>query len=199
MKDLLPDDRPREKLRASRRRGARRQRARRAGARQRLAARRRAERRQRRCWRRAAACTAWRAATLRRSGARSRASAARGRRRSSRRSSWAGGRWRTRRASGCSFARRATRRRILLPRFGRAPVEQFGIVLLDTKHRVLRTAVLAVGTLNSCGRRAARRVSRGGPRRRGGDRGFSQSSLRRSHPEPRRCGVDAAAGRRPGC
>jgi len=28
-------------------------------------------------------------------------------------------------------------------------VEQFGIVLLDTRHRVLRSAVLAVGTLNS--------------------------------------------------
>ena len=38
----------------------------------------------------------------------------------------------------------------LLPRFGSAVVEQFGIVLLDTKHRVLRTAVLAIGTQNSC-------------------------------------------------
>ena len=28
-------------------------------------------------------------------------------------------------------------------------MEQFGIVLLDAKHRVMRTAVLAVGTLNS--------------------------------------------------
>lgn len=38
----------------------------------------------------------------------------------------------------------------LLPRFGSAALEQFGIVLLDTKHRVLRTAVLALGTQNSC-------------------------------------------------
>ncbi len=30
-----------------------------------------------------------------------------------------------------------------------AAVEQFGVVLLDTRHRVLRTAVLTVGTLNS--------------------------------------------------
>jgi DNA repair protein RadC len=37
----------------------------------------------------------------------------------------------------------------LMPVFGSRPVEQFGVVLLDTKHRVLRTAVLAIGTLNS--------------------------------------------------
>jgi DNA repair protein RadC len=37
----------------------------------------------------------------------------------------------------------------LTPAFGSRPVEQFGVVLLDTKHRVLRTAVLAIGTLNS--------------------------------------------------
>ena len=37
----------------------------------------------------------------------------------------------------------------LMPTFGCRGVEQFGLVLLDTKHRVLRTAVIAVGTLNS--------------------------------------------------
>ena len=37
----------------------------------------------------------------------------------------------------------------LMPRFGSRGVEQFGIMLLDSKHRVMRTAVLAVGTLNS--------------------------------------------------
>ena len=37
----------------------------------------------------------------------------------------------------------------LLPSFGSRPVEQFGVVLLDTKHRVLRTTVLAIGTLNT--------------------------------------------------
>jgi DNA repair protein RadC len=37
----------------------------------------------------------------------------------------------------------------LLPTFGARPVEQFGIVLLDTKHRVLRTTIVASGTLNS--------------------------------------------------
>ena len=37
----------------------------------------------------------------------------------------------------------------LLPSFGSRSVEQFGVVLLDTKHRVLRTTVLAIGTLNT--------------------------------------------------
>jgi DNA repair protein RadC len=37
----------------------------------------------------------------------------------------------------------------LLPTFGARPVEQFGVVLLDSKHRVLRTSVVASGTLNS--------------------------------------------------
>ena len=37
----------------------------------------------------------------------------------------------------------------LLPGHGARPVEQFGILLLDTKHRVLKTAVLSVGTLDA--------------------------------------------------
>jgi DNA repair protein RadC len=37
----------------------------------------------------------------------------------------------------------------LLPRFGVLSIEQFGVVLLDTKHRVTRTTVLASGTLNT--------------------------------------------------
>lgn len=37
----------------------------------------------------------------------------------------------------------------LLPSFGARAVEQFGIVLLDSKHRVLRTIVIATGTLNT--------------------------------------------------
>jgi len=37
----------------------------------------------------------------------------------------------------------------LLPRFGSRPVEQFGIVLLDSKHRVTRTTILSTGSLNS--------------------------------------------------
>lgn len=39
----------------------------------------------------------------------------------------------------------------LMPTFGRRNVEQFGVVLLDSKHRVLRTAILALGTLNTAG------------------------------------------------
>jgi DNA repair protein RadC len=37
----------------------------------------------------------------------------------------------------------------LLPGFGSRPVEQFGVVLLDAKHRVLRTTVVTIGTLNA--------------------------------------------------
>ena len=38
----------------------------------------------------------------------------------------------------------------LFPLFGgRTVVEQFGVVLLDTKHRVMRTAIVASGTLSS--------------------------------------------------
>jgi DNA repair protein RadC len=37
----------------------------------------------------------------------------------------------------------------LMPRYAARSVEQFGIVLLDTRHRVLRSAVLAVGSSNS--------------------------------------------------
>ncbi len=37
----------------------------------------------------------------------------------------------------------------LLPLFGARSVEQFGIVLLDSKHRVLRTTLVSIGTLNS--------------------------------------------------
>jgi DNA repair protein RadC len=36
----------------------------------------------------------------------------------------------------------------LLPEFGARPVEQFGVVLLDAKHRLIRTTVLTVGTLD---------------------------------------------------
>jgi DNA repair protein RadC len=37
----------------------------------------------------------------------------------------------------------------LLPQYGNRPVEQFGVVLLDTKHRILRTKVLSIGTLDT--------------------------------------------------
>jgi DNA repair protein RadC len=37
----------------------------------------------------------------------------------------------------------------LLPQYGAVSVEQFGIVMLDTKHRVIRVKVVAVGSLDS--------------------------------------------------
>jgi DNA repair protein RadC len=39
----------------------------------------------------------------------------------------------------------------LMPGYSGRPVEQLGVVLLNTKHRVLRTTALAVGALNSAG------------------------------------------------
>lgn len=53
----------------------------------------------------------------------------------------------------------------LLPRYGAYGTEQFGVVLLDTKYRLLRTSVLAVGTLNSSAvqpREVFREAVRGG-------------------------------------
>jgi DNA repair protein RadC len=38
---------------------------------------------------------------------------------------------------------------MLLPQYGSRAVEQFGVVLLDTKHRVLRTTVVTVGTVDA--------------------------------------------------
>jgi DNA repair protein RadC len=37
----------------------------------------------------------------------------------------------------------------LLPQYGTGPVEQFGIVMLDTKHRVIRIRIVSVGSLDS--------------------------------------------------
>jgi DNA repair protein RadC len=37
----------------------------------------------------------------------------------------------------------------LLPEYGSRPVEHFGVVMLDTKHHLLRVQIVAVGTLDS--------------------------------------------------
>jgi DNA repair protein RadC len=37
----------------------------------------------------------------------------------------------------------------LLPQYGCQPVEQFGIVMLDTKHRLIRVKVVSVGSLDT--------------------------------------------------
>jgi len=37
----------------------------------------------------------------------------------------------------------------LLPQFGSRTVEHFGVLLLDTKHRVVRASVLSIGTLDA--------------------------------------------------
>jgi DNA repair protein RadC len=54
---------------------------------------------------------------------------------------------------------------LLLPQFGSRPVEHFGVVLLDTKHRVLRSTLLSVGTLDTSvvhPREVFREATRGG-------------------------------------
>jgi DNA repair protein RadC len=38
---------------------------------------------------------------------------------------------------------------LLVPQFGAKTVEHFGVLLLDTRHRVLRTCLLSVGTLDA--------------------------------------------------
>jgi DNA repair protein RadC len=37
----------------------------------------------------------------------------------------------------------------LLPQYGAAPIEQFGVVMLDTKHRVIRIKVISIGGLDA--------------------------------------------------
>lgn len=39
--------------------------------------------------------------------------------------------------------------RVLVPQFGMKAVEHFGVLLLDTKHNVLRTSLVSVGTLDA--------------------------------------------------
>jgi DNA repair protein RadC len=39
--------------------------------------------------------------------------------------------------------------RVLVPQFGAKPVEHFGLLLLDTRHQVLRTSLISVGSLDS--------------------------------------------------
>jgi DNA repair protein RadC len=39
--------------------------------------------------------------------------------------------------------------RLLVPQFGTKPVEHFGVMLLDTKHRLLRITVISIGTLDA--------------------------------------------------
>ena len=64
-------------------------------------------------------------------------------------SSWGVARCCDVRRRACSSAIPATVAAYLLPQFGAKPVEQFGLVMLDTKHRLLRTSIISVGTLDS--------------------------------------------------
>ena len=70
---------------------------------------------------------------------------------------------RTRPASSAQMTSPRAVAEFLLPQYGNRPVEQFGVVLLDTKHRVLRTTVL-----RRHARRQHRPSARGFPRGGGG-------------------------------
>ncbi len=48
-----------------------------------------------------------------------------------------------------AFRKPADLAEYLMPEFGARPVEQFGVVLLDTRHRLLRTSIVSMGTLDS--------------------------------------------------
>lgn len=39
--------------------------------------------------------------------------------------------------------------RLLVPQFGTKPVEHFGVLLLDTRHQVLQTRLISIGTLDA--------------------------------------------------
>jgi len=39
--------------------------------------------------------------------------------------------------------------RHLLPQYGASPVEQFGVLMLDTKHHVVRVKIISIGSLDS--------------------------------------------------
>ena len=116
------------------------------------------------------------------------------RRRCSRPSSSAAERCCDARRRGCQFGTPRDVAAYLLPQFGSRPVEQFGVVMLDTKHRLLRTSVVSVGTLDS---------SPAHPReifREAASAWAAAIVLFHNHPsgdptaEPRRCGADAEAG-----
>ena len=74
---------------------------------------------------------------------------------------------------------------LLLPLYGNRSVEQFGVVLLDTKHRVLRTTVVSVGHARRKHRAPARSLPRGDGCGRRGARAVPQSPLRGSGAERR--------------
>jgi DNA repair protein RadC len=47
------------------------------------------------------------------------------------------------------FATSAELARFLLPQFGAAPVERFGVVLLDTRHRLIAARLISIGTCDA--------------------------------------------------
>ena len=86
----------------------------------------------------------------------------------------------------------------LLPQFGAHPVERFGVMLLDTRHRLISARLVSVGSLDASVANP-REIYPGGARRRCRGRGrVSQSSVGRRQAQHRRHAPDrpAPVGRR---
>ena len=95
-------------------------------------------------------------------------------------------------ASGCQIASPRDAAQFLMPEFSARPVEQFGLLMLDTRHRVIRT--------HGADRRLARR--HGGPAARGVPAGAVASAaavvMFHNHPsgDPQPSGEDVELTRR---
>ena len=80
----------------------------------------------------------------------------------------------------------------LLPEYGSCAVEQFGILMLDSKNRVLRIKLLSVGSLDSTVVHPREVFREAAAAAAAADHPVSQPSVRRSEPQPRRHRADRA-------
>jgi DNA repair protein RadC len=85
---------------------------------------------------------------------------------------------------------------ILLPQFGAYPVERFGVLLLDARHRLLRTRLLSSGSRDASLVHPLRGLPRSRARGRVGDHRVPQSPIRRCDAQRRGSRVDPPARRR---
>ena len=74
----------------------------------------------------------------------------------------------------------------LLPEYGSCAVEQFGIVMLDTKHRVIRIKLVSIGSLDSTVVHPREVFSEAAAAVGGGDHPVSQPPVRRCQSKPGR-------------
>ncbi len=88
------------------------------------------------------------------------------------------------RASGRACRTAGMLGRYLMPLYSGHREERFGVVMLDAKHRLLRSEILSVGSLDSEHRASARDLPRRDARVGSGARVVPQSSFWRSGAEP---------------